>query len=300
MEFTVPGATRSCLIAGNAYNQSPVQVAVGLGNGAVELWDPASDSRDPLFRAHTSVVKQSGEDESSSDCSVSCGSITALSVVNARRVPPVVLAGTSSGTISQMYVNVEGMFNLKSGNVHRGVCTDISWCKETTHIASTGEDGVVNIFDLGDGDAAVSGESIKVLQSMRVDGSTINCVRWIDPYAVITAGNSPGKQLLLFDLRENTQMRNASAFGVQTSLTQFYSLALHPSNPNIVCTGADDGSISVWDIRKLSLLVHSEKVHDSMVSVHFKYHVCNIIIVYSITSFRYGVLACTQQVLLLC
>ena len=92
---------------------------------------------------------------------------------------------------------------------------------------------------------------------------------------LVAVGNSPGKQLLLFDVRENDAVSGANTFGVPRDLAKFYALALHSSNPNYIFTGADDGSISLWDTRKLSVSVYTVKAHDGMVTRFLLYYPCS-------------------------
>jgi len=266
MESIVPGLTRAKLVSANSYNQSPIQIAVGLGNGAVECWDPASDSTVPRVRAHTAFKKVTNNETEQKTLESTyvfrTSSVTALEVVNARRVPPVIIAGTANGFVSQIYVQNQSMENLVSGPVHRGCVTEISWCIETSQVASSGEDGYVNIFDIG----TAGSSELKTSQSLRVDGTTLNSVSWIDPRSVAAVGNSPGKQVILFDTREGNQGASATSFGVRKNLSRFFCLANHASNPNRLFTGADDGSISLWDLRNFDSPVLSEKVHEGMVT----------------------------------
>ena len=82
---------------------------------------------------------------------------------------------------------------------------------------------------------------------------------------MLAVGNSPGKQVILFDAREDSQGASATSFGVRKNLSRFFCLANHTSNPNALFTGADDGSVSLWDLRNYTSPVLSEKVHEGMV-----------------------------------
>lgn len=264
----VPGAVSSCLVPGNRVTGLPVSVACGTGVGDVEIWN--QNDRKPLMKRTGIIVTEA---DRQANRARSTTSVTKVRCMNARNSPPVVLATTSSGHVVQLVLQANRIHPLGCARYHTAPATDVAW--NSTTLASCGEDGVVNVFELG------GREAEKPTRSMSLDGVTVNSLQFVDSNCILAVGSSPGARMVLFDIRDR-----ASGDGSSVSTTRFEQIgsqlnavAIHSSVPDRAATGGNDGSLALWDLRKLSLLAHHSNVHhDSIWSVVFHPEKPNVVL----------------------
>ncbi|KAI9576101.1 nucleoporin Nup43 [Glossina fuscipes] len=129
---------------------------------------------------------------------------------------------------------------LHSVNGNSTPCTAISVCGK--EVASVGEDGRLNIVDIGN--------SLTIRRSTIADSCSLLCVLYSNPQEVLTA-NRMGV-IRIFDVRSPMEAVAAFITSCEDDKRSNYvsSLAAHPTQSHIVLAGTEEGSITVWDLRQ--------------------------------------------------
>ncbi len=78
-------------------------------------------------------------------------------------------------------------------------------------------------------------------------------------------------QLKLFDLRTPDNAPSATYSSSGCDQAGVSCMCRHPTQPHIVCSGAQDGKVSFWDLRKERLPVSVFKGHNQAVNA-VSYH----------------------------
>lgn len=119
-------------------------------------------------------------------------------------------------------------------------------------IVSAGEDGRINILD------TTRKDPFKQIE--KADSCTINCVIFLKQFEFMTVNNTG--QLKKYDLRSN-MTDYVQMFSVTGDLTPLQCVDKHPSQPHIVATGSDDGTLGIWDLRQGKIPVSLMEAHSS-------------------------------------
>ncbi|POM73878.1 putative nuclear migration facilitating protein Pac1, partial [Phytophthora palmivora] len=98
--------------------------------------------------------------------------------------------------------------------------------------------------------------SIEKIENKDTSSLPINAVKFLGRDSVVaTVGSTPGSQLRIWDLTANNQ------FPVTTCTDILTTLETHPTRPELLITGANDGHVSFWDRRKLDVPFRTEAYH---------------------------------------
>ncbi|KUF78728.1 Nucleoporin Nup43 [Phytophthora nicotianae] len=136
-------------------------------------------------------------------------------------------------------------------------CVEVSENRTSLVTASAG--GALAWLKLDD---AVSIEKIENKDTSRLP---INAVKFLGRDSVVaTAGSTPGSQLRVWDLSVNNQFP-VTTCGAPSTRSILTTLETHPTRPELLITGADDGSISFWDRRKFDAPFRTEGYHQRAV-----------------------------------
>ncbi|EEY64692.1 uncharacterized protein PITG_16121 [Phytophthora infestans T30-4] len=127
-------------------------------------------------------------------------------------------------------------------------CLEVS--ENRTSIVTASAGGALAWLKLDD---TVSVEKIEIKDTSRLP---INAVKFMGRDTVVaTVGSLPGSQLRVWDLAANNK------FPIATCVDILTTLETHPTRPEMLITGGDDGSVRFWDRRKLDAPFRTEGYH---------------------------------------
>ncbi|KAG7377771.1 hypothetical protein PHYPSEUDO_011026 [Phytophthora pseudosyringae] len=93
----------------------------------------------------------------------------------------------------------------------------------------------------------------------------INAVKFLGRDSVVaTVGSTPGSQLRIWDLAATNQFP-VTTCADPSSRSILTTLETHPTRPELLITGTDDGRVSFWDRRKLDAPFRTEAFHQRAV-----------------------------------
>ncbi|KAJ0400079.1 hypothetical protein P43SY_003934 [Pythium insidiosum] len=187
----------------------------------------------------------------------STGAVTAFQVASA--------ADTQTQALAISRVGAESLPPLafRDAATCLDVCVTTSAGDATVVAASAGGD-LAWLRLQGAGAAASVVTSLENKDSSRLP---IHAVKVLTPprdSVVATVGAAPGGQLRLWDATANQRypVLTASAPPKTAALT---SLETHPTRPELLITGGDDGSVAFWDQRRLDAPFRVDAHHDRAV-----------------------------------
>ncbi|KAG6620036.1 Nucleoporin Nup43 [Phytophthora cinnamomi] len=137
-------------------------------------------------------------------------------------------------------------------------CVEVSESRTSLVTASAG--GALAWLKLDD---AASVEKIENEGASRLP---INAIKFLGRDSVVaTVGSTPGSQLRIWDLTANNQYP-VTICADPSSRSILTTLETHPTRPELLITGADDGRVSFWDRRKLDAPSRTEAYHQRALS----------------------------------
>ncbi|KAG7399939.1 hypothetical protein PHYBOEH_007459 [Phytophthora boehmeriae] len=132
-------------------------------------------------------------------------------------------------------------------------CLEASESRTTVVTASAG--GALAWLKL---DESMGVEKIENKNTSRLP---INAVKFLGQDSVVaTVGSTPGSQLRIWDLTANNQFPITSCSD-PSSRSILTTLETHPTRPELLITGANDGRVSFWDRRHLDAPFRTEAYH---------------------------------------
>ncbi|KAF4146522.1 WD domain G-beta repeat domain-containing protein [Phytophthora infestans] len=132
-------------------------------------------------------------------------------------------------------------------------CLEVS--ENRTSIVTASAGGALAWLKLDD---TVSVEKIEIKDTSRLP---INAVKFMGRDTVVaTVGSLPGSQLRVWDLAANNKFPIATCVDT-VSKSILTTLETHPTRPEMLITGGDDGSVRFWDRRKLDAPFRTEGYH---------------------------------------
>uniref|UniRef100_T1JAS8 POPDC1-3 domain-containing protein n=1 Tax=Strigamia maritima TaxID=126957 RepID=T1JAS8_STRMM len=139
-------------------------------------------------------------------------------------------------------------------------CTSLDTYENS--IITAGEDGKVSLLNC---------DRLNVIRKLEAtDISTINCVKFLNQFHVVTA-NMRG-QMKLWDLRERGDAPSRK-FVMVGECVGLNCLSQHPHQHQVVATGGEDGTLCIWDTRQEKYPVNVLSAHDSsMLEIKFHPH----------------------------
>ncbi|XP_071819443.1 nucleoporin Nup43-like isoform X2 [Apostichopus japonicus] len=193
------------------------------------------------------------------------GDVTDLKFANRNSL----LAASSCGTVQSFNVTEdskklipgqkwEGIHHLEMSNCP---CTCMS--VSGTDVATCGEDGRINVLRLD------HRKPVRIIDN--ADSCSLNAIVHSKTNEVITV-NSAG-QLKVWDVRQdgNSPVRIFLVTGKKVAL---HCVDRHPVQPHLVAAGGEDGTLTMWDLRKEHLPVTLFDSHESHVW-EVKFHPTN-------------------------
>lgn len=127
---------------------------------------------------------------------------------------------------------------LKTPDAHQGSVNGLSFAPEDTKIASCGEDGIVNIWTIGD-------DMSKPEKSLIGHTADINCVDW-HPYRSLIASAGKDTTIKLWDPKAGVAVSTLTCHKKHIG-----SCCWNKLNGNWLASGSKDGVIKIFDIRKM-------------------------------------------------
>ncbi|KAK1931688.1 Nucleoporin Nup43 [Phytophthora citrophthora] len=107
--------------------------------------------------------------------------------------------------------------------------------------------------------------SVEILENKDTSRLPINAVKFLGQDSVVaTVGSTPGSQLRIWDITANNQFPVMSCAD-PSSRSILTTLETHPTRPELLITGADDGRVEFWDRRKLEEPLRTEAYHQRAV-----------------------------------
>ncbi|KAG2807547.1 hypothetical protein PC116_g5203 [Phytophthora cactorum] len=136
-------------------------------------------------------------------------------------------------------------------------CLEVS--ENRTSIVAASAGGTLAWLKLDD---SVSIEKIENKDTSRLP---INAVKFLGRDSVVaTVGPTPGSQLRVWDLLANNQFPVTTCADA-SSRSILSTLETHPTRPEVLITGGDDGSVRFWDRRKFDVPFRTEGYHQRAV-----------------------------------
>ncbi|TMW41311.1 hypothetical protein DOY81_013609 [Sarcophaga bullata] len=137
-------------------------------------------------------------------------------------------------------------------------CTAVSvYGKEA---ATVGEDGRLNIIDCQ--------SHLAVRRSFEADSVSLLAVLYVNPQEVLVA-NRMGV-IRMFDIRSSAETTPTASFMTSCEddkCSNYVScLTSHPTQPHIVLSGSEEGSITVWDLRNPGFPASYLSAHSSPIT----------------------------------
>ncbi|KAK2154683.1 hypothetical protein LSH36_260g01003 [Paralvinella palmiformis] len=117
-------------------------------------------------------------------------------------------------------------------------CTGIAVKADDTYV-TVGEDGRINLLH--------PGHNVPVRTIDEADNCTLNAVTFLKQSEAATV-NSIG-QLKVWDLRQTTD-KPSQIFLMTGERVPLHCIDKHPTQPHIVATGGEDGTLCIWDMRQ--------------------------------------------------
>ncbi|KAL4108913.1 hypothetical protein PRIC1_000622 [Phytophthora ramorum] len=107
--------------------------------------------------------------------------------------------------------------------------------------------------------------SVEKIENKDTSKLPINAVKFLGRDSVVASvGSTPGSQLRIWDLTANTQFP-VTTCADPSSRSILTTVETHPTRPELLITGADDGRVSFWDRRKLDAPFRTEAYHQRAV-----------------------------------
>jgi nuclear pore complex protein Nup43 len=189
------------------------------------------------------------------------GDVSALQFMNQDNF----ITGSSNGSVTlyklgnlQMWRNVQTWSDIHKFPVSQCTCTGVA-CMDD-HIVSVGEDGRIAFISV------TSKDPLRVID--KADSCSLTAVDMLKQQEIITA-NMRG-QLKIWDMRSHSD-KPSRIFHVCGEEVSVQCVSHHPTQPQLVATGQEDGLLCLWDMRydknPLTLL----QAHDGAVT-EVKFH----------------------------
>lgn len=136
-------------------------------------------------------------------------------------------------------------------------CLEVSESRSSVVTASA--DGALAWLKLDDS------TGIERIHNKAASKLPINAVKFLGQDSVVaTVGSTPGSQLRIWDIMANSQFP-VTTCADPSSKSALTSLDTHPTRPELLITGADDGRVSFWDRRHLDAPFRTEAYHQRAV-----------------------------------
>uniref|UniRef100_K3WWZ2 Uncharacterized protein n=1 Tax=Globisporangium ultimum (strain ATCC 200006 / CBS 805.95 / DAOM BR144) TaxID=431595 RepID=K3WWZ2_GLOUD len=189
----------------------------------------------------------------SSNGSVFCFRVSDSSSPNANGMSDEIPVATSDSPLAPFAIpQWENLF-------HGSAVTCLDASESKTSLVAASESGGVAWLRL---DNAMSTDKIvnKDSSNLRINGIKVLGRDSI----VATVGSAPGSQLRIWDIAANQSfpVMTASDSHMTTNLT---TVETHPTRPELLITGSDDGRVSFWDQRRLDAPFRTESKHQRAV-----------------------------------
>ncbi|TMW57496.1 hypothetical protein Poli38472_003421 [Pythium oligandrum] len=150
----------------------------------------------------------------------------------------------------------------------RGAVTSLDVSPHHSTIAVAAESGEVAWLRLDESD-----HSAQVIRNNDSSRLALHQIKMLGRESLVaTVGATPGSQLRLWDINANQSFPVLSAADPQTT-SALTSIEVHPTRPELLVTGSDDGRVALWDQRRLDApfrvevkhqrAVHALKVHET-------------------------------------
>jgi hypothetical protein len=141
----------------------------------------------------------------------------------------------------------------------------VEWCSQTNWLVASGaDDGVLRVWDVST--AASGSKKIAPLHSLSGHTEAVEALSWSNFHEKVIASCGDDKRLLLWDLKQGTAPVQHVASAHKAAI---HSVAFSPAVQHLIATGAKDGTVNIWDSRKLQTPVaapsHSMRGHKSAV-----------------------------------
>ncbi|TDH70698.1 hypothetical protein CCR75_005600 [Bremia lactucae] len=135
-------------------------------------------------------------------------------------------------------------------------CVEVS--ENRTSLVSASTDGALAWFKLDEVAA------VEILENKNTSKLPINAVKFLGRDSVVASvGSTPGGQLRIWDVSVNSHFPIATC--TDSSNRSLTTLETHPTRPELLITGSNDGCVSCWDRRKLNVPFRSETHHQRTV-----------------------------------
>uniref|UniRef100_A0AAV1V5R6 Uncharacterized protein n=1 Tax=Peronospora matthiolae TaxID=2874970 RepID=A0AAV1V5R6_9STRA len=132
-------------------------------------------------------------------------------------------------------------------------CVEVSEAR--TSLVTASADGALAWLKLDDVASVVQ------IENNDVSRLPINAVKFLGRDSVVASvGSTPANQLRIWDLAANNQFPVATSADSR-SQAFLTTLETHPTRPELLITGAADGSVSLWDRRKLAAPFRTDTHH---------------------------------------
>jgi histone-binding protein RBBP4 len=137
----------------------------------------------------------------------------------------------------------------------------VEWCSQTNWLVASGaDDGVLRVWDAS---AAASGsKKMSPLHSLSGHDDAVEDLSWSNFHPKVIASCGDDKSLFLWDLNQGLAPVQKVASAHEAEI---HSVAFSPAVQHVIATGAKDGTVNIWDSRKLQTPYHTIKGHKSAV-----------------------------------
>lgn len=137
-------------------------------------------------------------------------------------------------------------------------CLEVS--ENRSSLVSASADGALAWLKLDDV------ATVEKIENKGVSKLPINAVKFLGRDSVVASvGSSPGSQLRIWDTLSSNQFPiTTSGDSSRTILT---TLETHPTRPELLITGSDEGCVSFWDRRKINAPFRTDIYHRQAVRV---------------------------------
>ncbi|CAI5743854.1 unnamed protein product [Peronospora destructor] len=136
-------------------------------------------------------------------------------------------------------------------------CVDLS--ENRTCLVTASADGALAWLKLDDH------ASVNKIENKDASRLPINAVKFLGHDSVVaTAGSTPGSQLRIWDLTANSKFLVTTCADLKSS-SILTTLETHPTRPELLIAGSNDGRVIFWDRRKLNAPFRTEACHQRAV-----------------------------------